>query len=434
MEASGCSCGFCSSDITIVESHIFKSVILVVLKMLNPFLIEINPRSECSSNFIAWLETIIDKRKKKVHLENTIVTDFIMSKAKTGDVRQAAIEYIYDILQKPGNDVLIRYIDHAELKRNTIKPVGLSSDVLNVTLLRLLHDVHIDPKSRKEYEDMKLLHLIMCRRVFHQSPLNTLLQLEDYEWSNTVNKIKQCTQQNKFLKLIIDDLSMTKKKYIKFVLLLYKRITRLHVGYEPFHPKSMKCIHSALRHRDFIKKCTIVVCCYCMEILTHFGTKKRPSSFGFFFDSEKLQHRCYRDDSDALLMITLFDPTNQTSLSVGYCHSSRITVCHGNRACFDVADGETMMCLSCQGGMTLKMLHKDTCLTMGEPPCETCNVHLRKNPNLIQLLTQEEDTEKQQEIDLLEKRKKEKENTRRAIFRWSMRKEEEKHSFKTLIR
>ena len=210
----------------------------------------------------------------------------------------------------------------------------------------------------------------------------------------------------------------------------------LHVQYQMFPVKSVKCIHQAMKGGKFMKKCNMVVCAHCMELLTHWGLTKRPSSFGYFLDSERLEHRCYRDDSNMCIMLSLFNPRNHSMLSVGHSDRMHTTICQGRRSCFEMSDSKTLMCSKCSvlgPNMTLKDLHSDTCLdSSNRKPCPTCRGLSEFDPSIRLQLQLPEESE---DGDIAARHVKEtKEGRRRMYFIKSLQFEQDKMMFRRLIR
>ena len=440
------------------EAIIRKHVILSVLHISNPLLVPLTDRNDCTSRFTRWLKDFLGNKRNlrqsmDVHVSfkeayGKLIHPYM--KRQDGNENLATLHMVYDTLCMPGNEFLVQMLEDVQSRMQTIN--GLHSrvgnvklahllpittimpiDLQNMVILGCLQSVHIDPTSHEEYEDMNRLHLILSRKVSHTFPLLALHYVAGDQSDSVLQGLIQCNQP-KTLRSFIRSLNPQMKKYIKFVVLIYLRMCALHVRYQMFPIESVKCVYQAMKMGEFMKKCSMVVCAHCMELLTHWGLTKRPSSFGYFLDSERLEHRCYRDDSTMCVMLSIFNPRNHTILSIGHSDRLHTTLCQGRRSCFEMADSETLMCSKCTSlgpTMSVKDRHSDTCLDSYERKlCPTCSTLSEFDPSItVQLQVPEESVD----VDLREMRER-KEGRRRSFFMKSLHVEEEKMTYKKLIR
>ena len=234
-----------------------------------------------------------------------------------------------DFLKRPGNDVLKGAV---QAYSRSGHPVFRSSvNAIHQSLLRSFSKINITPENADEARDQRLLHLVMCRVLSHDFPLDVLLTVS-VSWREALQNIRtNHSQAHMFL-------TDSQKRLLKFVILLYERMCSLKMQYKL--PRDMPlCQPSSLA------KCTVVVCGYCYELLTYFGTAKRPASFGWFFETERMEHRCYRDDSDHLHLVRLADPETNTRLSISMPDRPSVSACV---QCLELVDGERqLLCTSC---------------------------------------------------------------------------------------
>ena len=449
-----------SFDTSSFEAIMQKHVILVVVNICNPLLAPLTDEEDCPSRYARWLKGFLGNKRKVGHSIDIHASfreayeKYILRymKGSNGNMNLATLHMVYNILCMPGNEFLVQMLENVKSRMDKIqelfsrvgdiklthllpKPNTMPIHLQNLVILKCLQSVHIDPRTHQEHEDMNRLHLILSRKVSHTFPLLALHYVTGDQSNGILQGLMQC-HQPKALRSFIGSLNLQMKKYIKFVVLTYMRMCALHVQYQMFPVESMKCIHRAMKMGEFIKKCNMVVCAHCMELLTHFGLTKRPSSFGYFLDSERLEHRCYRDDSNMCVMLPLFNPRNHTILSVGHSDRMHTTLCQGRRSCFEMSDTRTLMCSKCcvlGPDMTLMDLHSDTCLASSNRKlCPTCRTLSEFDPSIkLQLQVPEESADGDIVASQLREKK---EGRRRLFFMKSLQMEEDKMLFKRLIR
>ena len=294
-------------------------------------------------------------------------------------------EKVQNMLSKPGNETLNAAVVQSR-SRSEAPVFKCSVNALHQCILRTLSKTDLTPKNFKEASDQRLLHLVMSRTVSHVFPLDTLVVL-DPSWRAVLQRLSEKTTKNELLAL-----NDSQKKLVKFAVLLYDRMCSLLLQYQK------PLVNPAAGSAD-VAKSTVVVCGFCYELLTYFGTGKRPPSFGWFLDTERMEHRCYRDDSDRLHLVRLADPRTGTRLSVRMPERPAASACV---RCFELIHADRQLCTSCQ-------------------PKEA---HVRSESAMPDIKTKERDEEK---VKMKEQRK-------RSAFLRSLHYEQDMLALRRLIR
>jgi hypothetical protein len=242
----------------------------------------------------------------------------------------------------------------------------------------VLRKVDMSPTNASEERDFLLVHLILERYIPHHSPHTLLLLLDGADTQmigGFIDSIKDVKSPS-CVKAEVGKLTPRYKKALKLILLLYARHNDFNVTYADNNPLRLKCL--ACLPKDYEKESTFIVCEYCREILTYRDMHKRPSSKGFYFQTEKMEMRCYRDDSDKLKCITCFMPNPYVSLLLSHPDRNDVGLCDGKRSCFRSVGFSDRLCGSCAAGLESWQIHEDTCLGMKrEKPCKTCEIVLK---------------------------------------------------------
>lgn len=233
-----------------------------------------------------------------------------------------------NLLNRPGNEVL--YAAVVSYTRSGVPVFRTSLNALHQALLRHLNKLSVSPENCDEAQQQKLVHLVMSRTLPHRFPLFVLTVL-DPSWKELLAHLKTDP------KSILSVLDRSQQKLVKFALLLYSRMCSLKIHY--MRPQAMPTPYP----REKLAKCTVTVCGYCYELLTYFGTGKRPASFGWFFDMERMEQRCYRDDSDHLHLVRLADSASRLSISMP--DRPPVSACI---ECYELVEaGTQLVCSSC---------------------------------------------------------------------------------------
>ena len=238
-----------------------------------------------------------------------------------------------------------------------------------------LRKLDMSPTNVSEERDFQLIHLILERYVPHHSPHTLLLLLDGADTQligGFIESIKDAKSPSS-VRTELGKLTTRYRKALKLILLLYARHNDFNVTYSDDNPLLLKCL--ACLPEDYEKESTFIVCEYCREILTYRDMHKRPSSKGFYFQTEKMEMRCYRDDSDTLKCITCFQPKPYVSLLLSHPDRNEVGLCKGKRSCFRSVGFSDKLCGSCAAGLEPWQIHEGTCLAMKrEKPCETCKI------------------------------------------------------------
>ena len=443
------------------EACIEKSVILVLLRIANPLLVCSTKESCCLSSFETWLEKILknsNRKKKLLSYSSTWHQKF--EEAVQNKIQGSPFELVKSVMMKPGNEFLTRTLEirrqAVQKQKKTRKNKSLKQQVIprtlavssqNSILLQCLNEINVDPQTFQENEDMHLLHLVLSKKVCHEFPLEALRHLRSNSDACCCYDIP--LSDAKALCWFAKKLPPQQKKYMKLVLLMYKKMCGLKVQYCVFPSDRLKCMQAAETSKDHIRKCSIVLCTHCMEILTFWGEKKRPQSFGYFLDTERLEHRCYRDDNNNLMMLPLFDPNNHSTLQVSQ-NQKTILLCQGGRTCFEIVcrrnsatsfGGMYEICSKCSARLECgeKNIHLGTCLSQPglEKACSTCRFIVENDPEVLSrlLAIKKQEEEKASACaasnELLVEMK---EARRRKAFRKLLQWETDKHNFKKLLK
>lgn len=252
----------------------------------------------------------------------------------------------------------------------------------------LLKNVDIIPKCYQEERDFQLIHLLAERYFPRENPEYLLFLLEDANLS-LIRMLLQSLQNAESIsaikQIMTNNMPLRYMKALKLILLLHTRLNDLMISYDNGCDKSMlKCMAKCPPHSELYHQCSFIICEYCKEILTFRDMSKRPRSFGIFLQTEMMEMRCYRDDSDRLRCLTCFDAEMYVSLSLGQPDRDKAGLCHGKRSCFATAAYKDRLCNACftefqgkeQKTITY-IVHQDTCLTdnnLQKNPCKTCQI------------------------------------------------------------
>lgn len=165
------------------------------------------------------------------------------------------------VLHAPGNGFLLGALQSYSRSGQPIFKQCVQ--VRHQKILKSFTKLSTTPENVREADQQRIVHLVMSRVLHHEHPLKVLSLFDD-----------------------------PGEKLTKYAVQLYGRICAFKLRYEA---------------QPHVRKPNgqVVVCGYCYELLTCFATGKRPSWFGWFLDTERLEHRCFKDDSDQLNLISL---------------------------------------------------------------------------------------------------------------------------------
>lgn len=240
-----------------------------------------------------------------------------------------------------------------------------------------LRDIEMNPTNFVEERDSQLVHNLLERYAPHHSPYNLLFLLDDAD-VQLLGKFVESMKTVKSLASIKAEVGHLPKRYkkcLKLILLLSNRYNEFGVSYadtNPLHLKCMECVPD-----NFKTDSTFVMCEYCREMLVYKDMRKRPASFGCYLQTERMEKRCYRDDSDKLRCIYCFDKNNYISLIFSHPDRNEVGLCQGRRACFKSVGFLDRKCTKCAMILEDWQFHKDTCLAKKKDnPCYTCKIVL----------------------------------------------------------
>ena len=305
----------------------------------------------------------------------------------------------YNILTLPGSTKLAETLDRVKEKRIwIIKKMknGLWDKITNrqwcllkprlchypqerlMSSLKItLRDFEMNPTDGIEERDAQLIHLLFERYVPHYSPFNLLLLLDDADLPLLIQFVERMKQVKSLasLKAEINLLPLRYKKSLKLILLLFNRYSELGVSYadsNPLHLKCMECVPD-----NYKIDTTFVICEFCREMLVYRDMRKRPASFGVYLQTERMEKRCYRDDSDQLRCIYCFDREKYVSLIFSHPDRNDVGLCQGKRSCFKSVGFRNRTCTKCSTTTDNFQIHQDTCLVKRETNhCQTCKIVL----------------------------------------------------------
>lgn len=261
-------------------------------------------------------------------------------------------------------------------------------------MTRMLRECDVNPVDAMEERDFLLISLIMERYVPYHSPYTLLLLLDDADIVQVlefIENVKEVKSQN-VIKTEINRLSPRYRKALKLILLLYAKHNEFNVTYADSSPLDLKCLACVPAEHE--TECTYVICEYCREMLVYRDMRKRPTSFGFYLQTEHMEKRCYRDDSNRLRCMLCFKPNEYVSLLFSHPDRSGVGLCRGRRSCFMSVGFSDMMCSNCAVTLQPWQIHEKTCLGLKKKePCKTCSiVYQSLDGNVPEQPPREEDT------------------------------------------
>ena len=228
------------------------------------------------------------------------------------------------------------------------------------------------PNNYQEEQDNRMMHVIAERYLPRTNPEMLLLLLENVD-NKTIRKFLSVLNSDCSMSvikhLVLNVLPARYVKALKLILLLHSRSNDLTISYDLFDELRLKCLAIAPPSQKHLSpECNFIVCEYCKEILTFRDIGKRPRSFGIFLQTEMMEMRCFRDDSDKLKCLTCFQMDKFVTLSLGQPDRALAGLCHGKRSCFASAGYGDRLCNACytdvsKKNATILNMNANTCLT-----------------------------------------------------------------------
>lgn len=312
----------------------------------------------------------------------------------------------YNILSLPGSTQLAEKIDRVKEKRMwIIKKMknGLWDKITNrqwallkphlcqypqerlMSCLKMtLRDCEMNPSDGIEERDFQLIHLLFERHVQYYYLFNLLLLLDDADLPlliQFVDRIKNL-KSNASIQAEVNLLPIRYKKCLKLILLLFHRYSEFRVSYADNTPLQLKCLECIPDNYEV--DTTFVICEFCREMLVYRDMRKRPASFGVYLQTEHMEKRCYRDDSDQLQCIYCFKRDKYISLIFSHPDRNDVGLCQGRRSCFRSVGFKNRKCTKCIGKLDDFQIHQDTCLIKRKDNlCKTCKIVLLSLDGII---------------------------------------------------
>ena len=240
-----------------------------------------------------------------------------------------------------------------------------------------LRDLEMNPSDFIDETDSQLIHLLLERYMPQNAPYNLLLLLEDADLPLLMQFIEGIKKAKSLARIRaeVNLLPVRYKKALKLILLLSNRYKEFTVSYADSNPVHLKCLECV--PDNYKVNSTFVMCEYCREMLVYRDMRKRPASFGCYLQTECMEQRCYRDDSDQLRCIYCFDPDRYVSLVFAHPDRNEVGLCQGKRNCFTSVGFPDRKCTKCLMIQDDWQIHQDTCLDKRKDNlCRTCKVVL----------------------------------------------------------
>lgn len=299
--------------------------------------------------------------KPTTHRLFAIFTLYMVSKQKGN-------EMIWNSIRRPLQNFLsiLKIIRkrNPKLRHSTFSQIIPKSNQINLDklfccVLSQFTNIEVYPSCPEEENNIELIKLIMERYIPNEWPLDILMLL-DVEKNYDMWKVLYDARQTFCLKIwknTLNKLPQDFKKYVKLIILFYKRRLQLSIKYTTAN--KIKCSNAI--PADW-KTHLLTLCTYCMECLTYIDINKRPASFGHYINGDSIKQFCHRDDSDRLLLISCFHPTNLVSLEIGHPDRNPVTLCQGKRSCFELVSFSDKLCPSCSYDLNEIDIHENTCI------------------------------------------------------------------------
>ena len=360
--------------------------------------------------------------------------------------RQRGNEMIWDSIHKPYKNLLtiIRLIRRdSKLNHSTFSLIIPKAERIDINklfscILSQFSEIDIYPYCPEEQDNIELIKLIMERFIPNKWPLDILLLLEEDKIYDTWKVLYESRENMRLWKNTLNDIPYSCKKYVKLIVIFFKRASQLQIRYTNTLRTRIKCLKTM--PNDW-KSNLLTFCTYCMECLTFVDINKRPASFGHYLNADTLRQYCHRDDSDRLILLSCFNPTNYVELEITHPDRHPITICQGKRSCFALVSFVDKLCPTCSNELGILEIHENTCIGNAtdedEAKCRGCEFVTRWDGKIGDKITDARKENKKKQLDMKlqeETLKTEKENKRRMYDRYRFQRAHELNQRRKLLK